>query len=72
MCLSQDVSNLGELSMSDNENDSVSPDSILDECAACGDVIEIDDLVQCDNCGQVYCRECVGEHTCTGTESEVE
>ena len=54
-----------------NENDSVGPNSIVDECAACGDMLAIDDLVECETCSQVYCRECVGEHTCIG-ESEAE
>jgi hypothetical protein len=39
-------------------------DIILDECAACHCVLDIDDLVQCEDCQQVFCRDCQPDHTC--------
>ena len=39
-------------------------DTILDECDACMVMFNVDELDQCDDCQQVYCRDCFAEHTC--------
>lgn len=42
----------------------IDPTKIRKFCSKCGNVFHPNDLIQCQDCGMWFCRECAKNHTC--------